>query len=194
MKREKLNCVYLFNFLKFEYVLLCAYPFPNMYILYSSFVYWIFLAILQLIFMRFIILKCYTLARTDWLLMLIYNHHILKEFEAICTNLSALVIDDGTICSFHLVFVRLPVRFVFGAGYMKIWCLAGYSNPVLVPKCSIATSVITDLRKKSIWYRLYRDKGIGKSHQISSDSLLWGSPWLWFTLWLMLLPYCIFLQ
>ena len=57
MKRENLNCVYLFNFLKFEYVLLCAYPFPNMNILYSSFVYWIFLVILQLIFMRFIILK-----------------------------------------------------------------------------------------------------------------------------------------
>ena len=39
MKREKLTCVYFFNFLKFEYVLLYVYPFPNMYILYSSFVY-----------------------------------------------------------------------------------------------------------------------------------------------------------
>lgn len=124
----------------------------------------------------------YTLTQTDWLLMLIYNHHILKEFGAICTNLSALVIDNGRICEFHLVFVRLLMRFVFGAGYMNTWCLARYSNLVLVPKCSITTSVIIDLRKKSIWYRLYRDKGIGKSHQISSDSLLWGSPWLWLTL------------
>ena len=128
-----------------------------------------------------------TLAQTDWLLMLIYSH-ILKEFGAICNNLSALGINNGTICKFHLVFVRLPVRFVFGARYMKPWCLGGYKNPVLVPK-----SVITGLRK-SIWYRLYRNKAIRKSHQISSDSLLWGSPWLWFMLWLMLLLYCIFLQ
>ena len=121
MKREKLNCVDLFNFLNLNIILLCVYPLLNVYVLYISFVYWV-LVIFQLVFMRFIILYILCLAQIDWLIVLLFNH-ILKEFGGSLHQFNSTLFNSSEICELHLVLLTLPESFVFRAGYIKTICL-----------------------------------------------------------------------
>lgn len=45
-----------------------------------------------------------------------------RNFGVIWTNLSALFIDNSEIHELHLVLVRFPEGFAFGAGYIKTIC------------------------------------------------------------------------